>query len=1143
MWKTKGMNQDLSVSAFNPEFSFENMNLRLSTNEGNTQLSWVNERGTLQIAFSEIKDWTDNNITSQGIWGEPIGTAILNHKLVLFTNHSSGVASIYVFEYANSAKTQMKGKLLYRGTIGFNTSYPLETLASYEAEHIQKVYWTDGLNQPCMINIAASQNKVEKWNTNLDMNPFAFVPVFKMNEKVEITNHVGGGGLFAPGVIQYAFTYINKYGQQSNLVYVSPLYHLAHSNRGASPEEKVTNSFEIRITDIDQHFDYVRLYSIQRTSLDAVPFVKHLDDIPVSGNTAPEQFSRTLVYSNNSSYTLPKDNNGNILTAQVTNGSYTVSVTPYTAAAVFDKSEQLMIVSDAGDGIHIEDIMTLQELVNRLQAPEDFSDGEADEYYNSDYYSSFEVTQGLDMRLQELAEELDPQSKWGIMGQDGTVLTGDETRGFYQMKFIYNYADQKWYITDGNVTETVTQNPPTASGVILYTDNGTTGATMDPTELLYVGGKEITALTMTEKDQTLFMGNIEQKNSLVTNVQDYFDSLRTSEDPVAITFKNDGGTESESIKKLSMDAVQGIYGFTNQLKWNRQQMSTFKGGETYRFGFQLQKSTGEWTEPIFIDDKENDKYPSTHVYQDVMNLVYAEANIPMQGLNEYLDGFDYDVYRRIRPVIVYPNIGDRTVICQGVLNPTVFNVQDRVDNSPFAQASWFFRPFMSGGSTSEGEGISIIIDNYVSPAVTSPLPNPIDLSVDDYFVNGQYIREVGILIADVEDNADDQSIDWRNHNPLMTGEITYWFLEEYRGDPDPRNDDYDSGYKTYPILGVIKLGAGGTYNTWYDPSTGTQNTATSTRYAFIIPYLPDREHITSATYEDGASRRSEFTYTNVHYKAASTQMFKMFKDLKGQEHFLYYTKPQEDAPEHYHFKFWAQDSNTGYEAYVNVDFLSAFNESGYFPELGDDQGDALRYKHYDSIFAQSEVTATTGYNNNYYNQARQVEIQGSNNIYKPYYEIVNGAGHSYSAVFNATQNAAGCNSQFFIDQSIVTLNSPDLEFDTEVQNYNAEGLALRIIGAVPITANISAHSIKAGAMEVENLHTDAVGTKTGTGELNTNVVHYNISPNGGKRLISELLWNDVPSVVKAGYTGGFYTSNPKNFYVHPWHRNGSMAST
>ena len=51
-FKTKGMNRDLSVSAFNPEFSFENRNLRLSTNEGNTLMSWVNERGTAKVSLS-----------------------------------------------------------------------------------------------------------------------------------------------------------------------------------------------------------------------------------------------------------------------------------------------------------------------------------------------------------------------------------------------------------------------------------------------------------------------------------------------------------------------------------------------------------------------------------------------------------------------------------------------------------------------------------------------------------------------------------------------------------------------------------------------------------------------------------------------------------------------------------------------------------------------------------------------------------------------------------------------------------------------------------------------------------------------------------------------------------------------------------
>jgi hypothetical protein len=40
----------------------------------------------------------------------------------------------------------------------------------------------------------------------------------------------------------------------------------------------------------------------------------------------------------------------------------------------------------------------------------------------------------------------------------------------------------------------------TTSDTLEYTDSGNTGALMDPTELLFIGGKEISALTMADKD-------------------------------------------------------------------------------------------------------------------------------------------------------------------------------------------------------------------------------------------------------------------------------------------------------------------------------------------------------------------------------------------------------------------------------------------------------------------------------------------------------------------------------------------------------------------------------------------------------------------------------------------------------------------
>ena len=75
-WKTKGMNRDLSVSAFNPEFAFENMNLRLSTNDNNTLMSWVNEKGTAPVM--DAGDLSKELILN----GCVIGTAIINKYLV-----------------------------------------------------------------------------------------------------------------------------------------------------------------------------------------------------------------------------------------------------------------------------------------------------------------------------------------------------------------------------------------------------------------------------------------------------------------------------------------------------------------------------------------------------------------------------------------------------------------------------------------------------------------------------------------------------------------------------------------------------------------------------------------------------------------------------------------------------------------------------------------------------------------------------------------------------------------------------------------------------------------------------------------------------------------------------------------------------
>lgn len=492
-WKTKGMNRDMSVSAFNPEFAFENHNLRLATNEGNTMMSWVNERGTKKITLNIATGLWEENFNKKyldSITGIPVGTAVLNHKLIIFTCSDF----IYVFEKSTKDENTLEGKILYFGDLGFSPEYPIETLVSYESENIQKVYWTDNKNQPRVINIVGSIGKDND-------NQFDFIPRLQLNEEIEVTKLLGSGE-FSPGVIQYAFTYYNKYGQESNIFYTTPLYYISYNDRGASPEGKVSNSFTINITNADNRFDFIRVYSIHRTSINAVPETRRVTDLVVSGTT------------------------------------------------------------------------------------------------------------------------------------------------------------------------------------LSYTDNGLAGDTIDPTELLYIGGEEVIFGTMAQKDNTLFLGNIKlQRRAIDSSVKNYFKNKR-------IDFKI--STNTEKIKKISSPEIKGYYPYVNQLSMNAYQFKTFKYLEYYRFGIQAQHYTGKWSEPIWINDVRNTKHIDTKFYNsEDIGLPIAEYSLNDKDIINTLVS---EGYVKIRPLVVYPTVNDREVVCQGVLCPTVYNVSDRYGNSPFAQSSWFVRP-------------------------------------------------------------------------------------------------------------------------------------------------------------------------------------------------------------------------------------------------------------------------------------------------------------------------------------------------------------------------------------------------------------------------------------------------------------------
>lgn len=264
-----GLQQDTTVSLQKPEFLCDARNIRITARDGKTAISLTNERGTTLIN-SEIE-------------GSYLGHCVLDNKCIIFSHENSDESPDHIskLEYEDN---EWKLTSLYDGNLGFEG--PIETLGVYERKDVQKVYWVDGKNQPRVINICNIKAG--------DDTQFDFIPKLRLEETVEVTKIVGQGS-FNAGTVQYAFSYFYKYGQESNIFLTTPLQYISFNDRGGSPTETVANSFKIEISNVETKFDYLRVYSIRRTSFDGVPQCRIVEDINIPKPNSNDPVTITFI--------------------------------------------------------------------------------------------------------------------------------------------------------------------------------------------------------------------------------------------------------------------------------------------------------------------------------------------------------------------------------------------------------------------------------------------------------------------------------------------------------------------------------------------------------------------------------------------------------------------------------------------------------------------------------------------------------------------------------------------------------------------------------------------------------------------------------------------------------------------------------
>lgn len=503
-----GMSRDSAVSRQNPNLVYDAHNIRITTKDGkNSVLAVTNERGTKRLP-----------ITTGELIGTPIGSAVIDDYIILFTHSDTATYKDHIYRCEVSENSASLTEV-FRGDAGFDIEHPIETLSAYENAGIQKVYWVDGKNQPRVINIKSE-------SVITDVNVLNFSKEVNLGHTFSVEK-CSTGGEFPVGTVQYAFSYYTKFGQESRLIDISPMYYLSPQENGLDATEIAHCSFKIVITYPDTTFDCARVYAIVRTSANSIPQCRIVGDYPIASNTSK----------------------------------------------------------------------------------------------------------------------------------------------------------------------------------VVVTDDGIKGRTFPAASMYFIGGEELVAGTLAEKDNTLFLGNIKLSRPNVGSIKldsthdiRYYVKGFASGSVSQGTFRQVIGIPTNSAghyydEHFNVPTTATKY-YDYKIDNNRSSyyIRRFKYGETYRLGFIAQYKNGQWSEPVWVGDCENSSLPSVGAGS------YHTGYFQLTLSSTVCSSLRAAGYKRVAPVVVYPQAHERKVVMQGLLCPTVYNKKDRADNSPYAQSSWFFRLYHPGTS-------------------------------------------------------------------------------------------------------------------------------------------------------------------------------------------------------------------------------------------------------------------------------------------------------------------------------------------------------------------------------------------------------------------------------------------------------------
>lgn len=298
----QGLDRDSSKNKYDNSHYYDAKNFRIVTQEGLSSGAFENIRGTqyrMDILDNICGDvvlgnylilWTTDNT------GSPNGTSVDRIWKIDIADLEAldGTANVFTLD---TDWFHLGGNLIYSGNLGLSTQNLIVSIARYENDSIQKVYWVDGYNRLRHINTIY----------NADINDLTTLPIDRLEVigDIELTQpftvDIVSGNLRA-GRIQYVYQLYMVNGSETvfspasnliNLVNYSDVDATSEEYRGSELDENTGKGVKCSIEIDSSNYTRIRIIAIHYTTLAGDPEIRLIEEREISGSVETIYFTDT----------------------------------------------------------------------------------------------------------------------------------------------------------------------------------------------------------------------------------------------------------------------------------------------------------------------------------------------------------------------------------------------------------------------------------------------------------------------------------------------------------------------------------------------------------------------------------------------------------------------------------------------------------------------------------------------------------------------------------------------------------------------------------------------------------------------------------------------------------------------------------